>query len=315
MGFLDDYLNRTGALAGTGGILQGLISAPIPFQVPTTGGFGPTDVSASNRHRAGVTVPEMSASGFGRQADDQNPLAALLSGIGGGLGSIGNGIGSLFSGGPSAAPAAAGPGAGQQQGVPPAPAAAGPGLLDRLSAGANSFAGVNPIAALLNGMNGLVTGQRSDPQGIMLQQQAATARAFHRALVANGVAPEQAVGLAHAAALNPEIAKTLARQLYSNLRLGSSRTRFANDRADFANPDTRTATEPGQVAPNRPLFPPTAMPSPAQQAAPTPVAPQAQPAPAGHAPGPSPFSFLSFLTPQVPDLPLHAIDRQKSYGG
>jgi hypothetical protein len=188
-------------------------------------------------------------------------------------------------------------------------------LLDRLSAGANSFAGVNPIAALLKGVNGLVTGQRSDPQGIMLQQQAATARAFHRALVANGVAPEQAVGLSHAAALNPEIAKTLARQLYGNLRLGSSRTRFANDRADFANPDTRTATEPGQVAPNRPLFPPTAMPSPAQQAAPTPVAPQAQPAPAGHAPGPSPFSFLSFLTPQVPDLPLHAIDRQKSYGG
>jgi hypothetical protein len=115
MGFLDDYLNRTGALAGTGGILQGLISAPIPFQVPTTGGFGPTDVSASNRHRAGVTVPEMSASGFGRQADDQNPLAALLSGIGGGLGSIGNGIGSLFSGGPSAVPAAAGPGQGSSR--------------------------------------------------------------------------------------------------------------------------------------------------------------------------------------------------------
>jgi hypothetical protein len=315
MGFLDDYLNRTGDPAGTGGILQGLISAPIPFQVPTTGGFGPTKVSAANRNGAGVTVPEMSASGFGRQADDQNPLAALLSGIGGGLGSIGNGIGSLFSGRPSAASAAAGPGAGQQQGVPPAPAAAGPGLLDRLSAGANSFAGVNPIAALLNGVNGLVTGQRSDPQGIMLRQQAATARAFHRALVANGVPPEQAVALAHAAALNPEVAKTLARQLYSKPAAEKLKDALGNERIVLANPDTRTVTEAGQVAPNLPLFPPTAMPSAAQRAAPTPAALQAQPAPAGQAPGPSPCSFLSFLTPQAPDLPLHAIDRQKSYGG
>jgi hypothetical protein len=77
-----------------------------------------------------------------------------------------------------------------------------PGLLDRLTAGAtNLTTGGNPLAGILNAVNGVATGQRTDRAGIELAKQHATMSALINA------------GLdfktARAAAMNPEYLKAL----------------------------------------------------------------------------------------------------------
>lgn len=77
------------------------------------------------------------------------------------------------------------------------------GIGDRLNAGFQGFANSGgPLQAIGNLIGGLTTGQRSDPQGMQLQQQKAT----YESLIGSGV-PKN---LAMAAALNPEVLKTIA---------------------------------------------------------------------------------------------------------
>jgi hypothetical protein len=102
-----------------------------------------------------------------------NPLTALLTGIG-------NGVAGLF-----------GPGAPHN-----------PNLLDRLTAGAtNLTTGGNPIAGVLNAVNGLATGQRTDRAGVALAQQQATMSALMNAGLD--------LKTARAAAINPDYLKAL----------------------------------------------------------------------------------------------------------
>ncbi len=79
----------------------------------------------------------------------------------------------------------------------------GPGVGDRLMAGFQGFANSqSPMQALGNLVGGLASGQRSDPQGMALAQMQAT----YQALRAKGVPDADA----RAAALNPEVLKTVA---------------------------------------------------------------------------------------------------------
>ena len=67
--------------------------------------------------------------------------------------------------------------------VLPSPAPQGPGVFGRLQAGAQNFTtGGNPIAGLLNAVQGLTTGTRTDPTGIALAQQQITANAVFKHL-------------------------------------------------------------------------------------------------------------------------------------
>lgn len=84
-----------------------------------------------------------------------------------------------------------------------------PGFGDRLNAGLMGFANSGaPIPALANLISGLVTGQRSDPAGQQQQQLLATYRALRSADVPHG----QAL----AAALNPEVFKAIAPEVFGN---------------------------------------------------------------------------------------------------
>jgi hypothetical protein len=225
MGILDGYQFDPQTYSGGNGILGMLaqqFGLPQPGQQPQ--GF-PDQLPQNAAPAIGAMQPQPQP----QQAPDQNPLAALFGGIS-------NGISGLFSGGPGAAMAAA-PGAGQQLGGPPPPAAASPGMFDRLQAGANNLSsGGNPIAALLNGIGGLASGQRTDAQGIALQQQAAT----YQALVQAGVPP----AVAHSAVLNPEVLKTIAPQLYSKPEFKTIKNALGEDIPIFANADKQTITYP-----------------------------------------------------------------------
>jgi hypothetical protein len=115
--------------------------------------------------------------GIGRAPDQSNPLTMLLSGID-------NGVAGLLG----------------QSGLGTAPQ--GPGLLGRLTAGANNLTtGGNPIAGIVNAMNGLVTGQRTDAAGVALARQEATTRALMNA--------GYDATTARAAAINPDLLKAL----------------------------------------------------------------------------------------------------------
>src|SRR5215471_7804703 len=75
-----------------------------------------------------------------------------------------------------------GPIAGGPPPLPPLPAPQGGSLLDHLVAGAaNLTTGGNPLAGLLNAVNGLATGQRTDHAGLALAKQHATMRALMNA--------------------------------------------------------------------------------------------------------------------------------------
>jgi hypothetical protein len=95
---------------------------------------------------------------------------------------------------------------------PPTPPQQLPSALQS-PAGGNFGAGIqgllnagSPLQGLGNLIGGLATGQRTDPSGMAQQSAQATYQALRQIL------PE---GLAQAAALNPEVLKTIAPQLYS----------------------------------------------------------------------------------------------------
>ena len=108
----------------------------------------PANIAATRQPgQSGVTRAQAGAGGLGRAADQSNSLTALLGGIGNG---ISGGFQGLF-----------GPGGASQS----------PGLFDRLIAGAtNLTTGGNPLAGILNAVNGLTTGQRTDRAGVALAQ-------------------------------------------------------------------------------------------------------------------------------------------------
>jgi hypothetical protein len=137
---------------------------------PIAGGLvAPPNVSAP--------PPAASTSAMGRPPAQPNPPVSPIDRMDGG-------IGGLFG--------------------PPHPGGApgGPGLLDRLTAGASNLAsGGNPIAGLVNAVNGLATGQRTDHAGIELAKQHATMSALMNAGLD--------LNTARAAAMNPDYLKAL----------------------------------------------------------------------------------------------------------
>jgi hypothetical protein len=129
--------------------------------------------------RAPASPDHTPATDAAASSDQPNPLTALLGGN-----AISGGIAGLL-------------GHGGQGGASQAPT-----LLDRLTAGAtNLTTGGNPLAGILNAVNGVATGQRTDRAGIELAKQHATMSALINA------------GLdfktARAAAMNPEYLKAL----------------------------------------------------------------------------------------------------------
>ena len=89
----------------------------------------------------------------------------------------------------------------------------GPDVGDRFGAGLQSFLhSSSPLSAIGNMLQGFQTGQRADAAGQAQNNQLTTARAIYQGLVANGHSPQQAMGIAQAAASNPEIAKAILPQ-------------------------------------------------------------------------------------------------------
>jgi hypothetical protein len=163
--------------SGTGsGWLGPIAGGPVPFNRSAPSSFppmAPPNVSAAPAAPAD--------SGIGRESARPGPSMSLLGGMGTGAT---HGIAGPFG--------QAGMGGASQ----------GPSLLERLTAGAtNLTTGGNPLAGLLNAVNGLATGQRTDRAGVELGKQHATMRALMNAGLD--------LDTARAAAINPEFLKAL----------------------------------------------------------------------------------------------------------
>lgn len=244
MGLLDSYFDPSTLGSGAAGLpawLSALLaSAPVaaaqqPSPLSKAGGGAtlpqtlalasaggdamfPTQQPAPQAVPGGPALPTMSgAAGYGAGVDAP-PTAMLTQGQG------------LPAPAPQAAP---------QQAPQPQ---SGPGVMDRLTAGAsNLMTGGNPIAGLLNSANGLMTGQRTDAQGIMLSQQHATALALMQAGLP--------MPLATAAALNPDVLKTVAPTLYQKPQWGViGQTMLGQPQYGWINPQNQTVT-PANASP------------------------------------------------------------------
>jgi hypothetical protein len=228
------------------GWLGPIAGGSVPFgQLPSPQGFPPIPSSnvpvatQPSRSRA-VSAPPgpmesdaasaPMAGNVGREAEQQNPLMSLLGGIGDG---VSRGIAGLLAPGGQGA------------------ALGAPNLLDRLTAGAtNLTTGGNPLAGVLNAVNGLATGQRTDHAGLELAQQQVTMRALMNAGV-------DAV-TAHAAAINPDYLKALVTARYGaapTARLPPTAPRAGTNRIAGTQPGRMTSaganatTPPGQPGP------------------------------------------------------------------
>jgi hypothetical protein len=218
MGFLDGLFGkeqfdpRAYDGANGSGWLGPLAGGRPPIdQMQPFGGAAPT-ASPGNS----VAPFSMADTGIGRPADQQNPLGSLFGGIGH---TLSGGIAGLFG-----------------QGGPPGMTRA-PGLLDRLSAGAtNLTTGGNPIAGIVNAVNGLATGQRTDAPGIVQAQQAA----LRQALAAAGV-PD---ALASAAALSPDVLKAIIPRL-SAMPRSEKPADAGGSEPTMDNPDRRAIVASG----------------------------------------------------------------------
>lgn len=113
----------------------------------------------------------------------------------------------------------------------------GAGFGDRINAGAQNFANAGGLLpALVGGVSGLLTGQRTDPQG--MQQQ--NLRAQYQAFVGAGLSPQNAM----LAVMNPEAGKTLINEALTNKEkfqkvgqngLGQEQYGFVNEREQTVN--------------------------------------------------------------------------------
>ena len=177
MGILDGYsFDPTSPDGGASSGWLGLVlGAPLGAAQPQ----GWPDQASTNAAltSGGGKSPQVPASGVGPSASAGDPLGA-----------------SGAPGFPAPTPATA----------PTAPQS--PGVGDRLNAALMNFATARGLfPAVAGGIAGLSTGQRTDPAAVM-QQQALSA---YQTLIAAGVDP----GVAHAAALNPQLMRGIAPRL------------------------------------------------------------------------------------------------------
>lgn len=182
-----------------------------------------------------VNLPTMGASaGYGAGADPTAQAAALPPTS---APTHGSGLAGLVSGlfGPSQANAQQAPQAAPQE----------PGMGDRAMAALANFSNSHGLLPALTGaITGGLTGQRTDPMGMMLQQQQALYKAFVPALLAKGASPEQAAALAQAAMLDPEVRKTISSTLYQPPQLIDAGTNPLTGEKyhQIYNPNNQTAS-------------------------------------------------------------------------
>lgn len=218
-----------------------------------SGGFGPTNFGFN-----GPEIPDWLQSAFARPGYDGSPATAYSPPFGGGIlagitGQDGGIFGRLGQPDPWAGirgvneqpPAMGGndtllpPNAAPIQATPAAQQ--GPGLGDRLGAGFMGFTNArSPMQALGNLVQGLATGQRSDPQGMLLNQQQAT----FSALINRGVPASEA----YAATVNPDILKTVAAKYFEAkpptfAKIGQ--TALGQEQYGFVDPYKQTVTPVG----------------------------------------------------------------------
>lgn len=172
MALFDPRMFDPQSYQGAGGLLNGMFS--VPYQLPQSAGFpqAAVDMSARSAPQQAPMVPQPAP------AQQQAPMTAAPPAQQSPLGSIFSGIGNMF--GPTQANA--------QE--------AGP--FDRIQAGLKNLAS----GGITDALRGFSTGVRTDPQGIAIQQLNATYDALKRSGVPDATA--------RAAALNPEILKTVA---------------------------------------------------------------------------------------------------------
>ncbi len=249
MGILDglfsNYQFDPRTYSDAGGWLGPIAGGPVPFnQTQPPQGFpavASPSIASPPQAQSGTAPAPMAGSAIGRAADQPSAFPSLFGGVGN---SISSGIAGLFG--------LAGPGAPQ-----------GPSLLDRFTAGANNLTtGGNPIAGLVNAVNGLATGQRTDRAGLDLAQQQATMQA----LVNSGVDPI----VAHAAAINPDYLKAIVAARYGTAptaQVPSTAPRTGANRIAGNQPASRT---PAGITAMSPARPGPTLPSGNQQSRPLP---------------------------------------------
>jgi hypothetical protein len=251
MGILDAYFSPQTYGGDLGGILgripEWMLTARQSQGLPPMGAPAPAQLPATSAPAIGTTSPPSMIAPLPGQP--QGSGEALGPSLGGGMAGSPSPFGalaSLFS--PSGAPAnAAAPAASATLGTPaagtpaaPAAASTGPDLLARLTAGAaNLTTGGNPLAGIMNAIGGLATGARTDRQGLAQQAMAATFQSLVRA----GVDP----ATAQAAALNPEILKTIAAAHFDTkpqfTQIGEDM--FGNKQYGFVQPNQLKVTPAG----------------------------------------------------------------------
>lgn len=119
---------------------------------------------------------------------------------------------------PAAIPQNAQPTQGQitaepQQALPPAFGPQGDGI------GSNALTGLQSFlngGGLISSIRGAANGQRTDPTGMAQQNLKAQFDSLRQALIQNGETPQAAASKAMVAAMNPEAAKTIIPELFTN---------------------------------------------------------------------------------------------------
>ncbi len=95
-------------------------------------------------------------------------------------------------------------------------ALATPNLGDNFMAGINNLnSGGNPITMLANVVGGFATGQRMDAQGKREANQKAVSQAVAQSLISRGYSPQEAMGMAQAAAIDPKVAEKILGDAYA----------------------------------------------------------------------------------------------------
>lgn len=97
------------------------------------------------------------------------------------------------------------------------PALGGNSFGGNFGAGLQNFVNAGgPLQALAGGLTGLVTGQRTDPQGMSQQNLNAQYQALRQAFQGSGMSPQEAASKAMLAVMNPEAGKTLINEALTN---------------------------------------------------------------------------------------------------
>lgn len=90
------------------------------------------------------------------------------------------------------------------------------GIGDRLAAGFQGFAhSGGALPALSNLIGGFATGQRQDKEGRAQQNQQVTMQAVAQSLIARGYSPQEAIGMAQAASIDPKVAERVLGEAYA----------------------------------------------------------------------------------------------------